>query len=122
MTITINGNTATAVTAFILPDVVEITANMTFADALQYEGATFVIDGETFKTAGIKAVSFVEDGVVCADYFLKDDTEDMMEEYDKMDSALGKIRTAVKALGTGVPTLTKLIAFLDAVKAAINYE
>jgi len=52
---------------------------------------------------------------------LEKQVEQMQEQIVERDSMLDRIREALSALGSGVPTLTKLTAFLAAVKEAINY-
>ena len=52
---------------------------------------------------------------------LEKQVEQMQEQIVERDSMLDRVREALSALGSGVPTLTKLTAFLAAVKEAINY-
>ena len=53
---------------------------------------------------------------------LEKQLEKAEQEIAERDSIISRIREAIKDLGSGIPTLTKLTAFLTAVKEAIHYE
>ena len=53
---------------------------------------------------------------------VREELEEAQNEIRQRDSILQRIRDAIADLGTGIPTLTKLTAFLTAVKEAIHYE
>lgn len=51
-----------------------------------------------------------------------DENDALVEELSDKVARLTAIREAIVALGTGLPTLSKLTAFLNAVKEAIGYD
>lgn len=51
----------------------------------------------------------------------EEELKEAQAEIAEDESRFAAIREAIKSLGEGVPTLTKLIAFLNAVKEAIHY-
>ena len=52
----------------------------------------------------------------------EEELEEAQTEIAEDKSRFDAIREAIKNLGDGIPTLTKLIAFLNAVKEAIHYD
>lgn len=74
-----------------------------------------------FNVVQMKSITAYDDGTEIT--WLKESPETVMrKELAEANSELDGIRSALKALGTGIPTLSKLTAFLTAVKEAIRYE
>ena len=51
-----------------------------------------------------------------------EELQEAQNEIQARDSILTNIKDAITALGDGIPTLSKLIAFLNAVKESIHYD
>ena len=129
MEILVNGDSLEVIGAVEFPDMVQIVrSGITLADALALEGATFTIHGSDFPTVGVQMLS-QDNGNVTAIYTRPNEVAALQAELTAKEaelaeskSALENIRQAIADLGTGIPTLTKLTAFLSAVKEAIHYE
>lgn len=129
MTILIDGNEVEVSNAAILNDVIQVIKDMTIQEALAYEESTFEIEEITSRASGILSLSKSQRGELSVFYSRYSEVEELREELsetqEELSTARGEISTiaqAIRDLGTGVPTLSKLMTFLDAVKAAIHYE
>ena len=66
-----------------------------------------------------------ESDIAALEKQLHEKQEELEETETKLSdrlAELGNIRSAIAELGAGVPTLSKLISFLNAVKEAIHYD
>ena len=129
MEILVNGKSLEVIGANEFPDAIQIVLNkVSLADVLAMGGSTFTIHDVDYPTVDVRMLS-VDNGNVTAIFSRPNEVAALQAELAEKDAelaqsktALESIRQAIKDLGTGVPTLTKLTAFLSAVKEAIHYE
>lgn len=106
---------------------VMITAKM--SDAFAWDAPIAVtVNGVEYSVNGLQMLTQNGDRIQVA-WHRESDAENLerqlteaQTELTESNSRLDAIREAIKDLGTGIPTLTKLTAFLSAVKEAIHYD
>ena len=93
------------------------------------ESPVIVDNGKTFSYLGkiLRIETTTDNGQVICTWSItseldqvKEELAETKEELREKDSVLENIREAMSEIGT-LPTLTKLMAFLNAVKEALNY-
>ena len=88
---------------------------------------TVIVDNEEHDVLSLRSISRYDDQIrvewECETEAtrLEKKLEQKEEELAESSNMLNGIRDAIEALGTGIPTLSKLKTFLDAVKEAIHY-
>ena len=93
-----------------------------------------VTDGsfdESYTVVTMKSICTIDgmDGVLQVTWMFDSVEKQLEQQLAKKEAELETaknemlaIKTAIKNLGTGIPTLTKLTSFLSAVKEAIHYD
>ena len=121
-TIQIDGVDVNVSEVFTFQDSVEIIADVSFSEALQYEGKTFTVGGKNYPTTAMQSLNKNGFNLTVAMYTRRSEADDLREEIAEKDGIIDRIRSSISDLGSGVPTLSKLKTFLEAVKEAIHYE
>lgn len=86
-----------------------------------------------YEVSGLCGVDIGFSGYSTIRFFLSDEKEERIRELTgelaevrvllgDFEGRIANVREAIKGLGDGIPTLTKLIAFLNAVKESIHYD
>ena len=93
------------------------------ADGIEYSVirlTMLILNGEYLQVEWdrVTEISVLEEQLERKQAELDEAETDLTEK----NSRLSAVRDAITALGTGVPTLTKLLNFLTAVKEAIHYD
>ena len=127
MNITIEGNKYVG-EAFAQDRELSIMIEADISDAFAWNKEMIVdVDGAEYSVLGI--TTLVQTGIMLNVHWtieseavaLEKQVEKLNKELAEDQSKFDAIREAIKNLGDGIPTLTKLIAFLNAVKEAIHY-
>ena len=105
--------------------------SLTIVECVEEIGDNPQFDGTAISdVASIRSIYVAEDnGHLICTWGRQGDLEKVREELQEAqneiqarDSILTNIKDAITALGDGIPTLSKLIAFLNAVKESIHYD
>lgn len=127
MNITIEGNTYVG-EAFAKDRELSVMIEADISDAFAWNKEMIVdVDGAEYSVLGI--TTLVQNGVMLNVHWsieseavaLEKQVEKMNKELAEDKSRFDAIREAIKSLGDGIPAITKLLAFLNAVKEAIHY-